>query len=71
MHIVDGHKDSCNLLPSIFLDANSISAVVPWIGVDGDGLGGDDGLEGRFLSADIALFGARKVEADDALTVGE
>lgn len=71
LHTVDGHKDSGNLLPTIFLDANSISAVVSPTGVDGDRLVGDDGLEGNFLSADIALFGASTVEFDDTLTVGE
>lgn len=41
--------------------------MVSRIGVDGDGLGGDNGVEGRFLSADIALFGAHTIDVDDVL----
>lgn len=37
------------------------------IGVDEDWPGGDDGLEGRFLSADTARLCVDTVEADDGL----
>lgn len=46
------------------MDANCITAAVSWAGVDG--LGGDGGVAGRLLSADIALFGA---DPDDTAAV--
>lgn len=61
---MEGHKASGNRLPINFLDANCITFVVSWTGVEG--LGGDGGVEGRFLSADIALFGT---DTDDAVAV--
>ena len=61
---MEGHKPSGSRLPIIFLDPNCISVDVSWTGVDG--LGGDGGVEGLFLSADIALFGANW---DDGVTV--
>lgn len=62
---MDGHKPSGNLLlPITFLDANSISVAVSQAGVDG--IGGDGGVEGLFLSADIALFGTNW---EDGVTV--
>ncbi|KAK4415194.1 hypothetical protein Salat_2626600 [Sesamum alatum] len=54
------------------LPANNISVVVSWTGVDGDGLGRNDGEEGRFVSVDIALIGTVTVEVDDVLlTIGD
>lgn len=42
------------------------------VGVVADGLVGEDGLDGRFLSADIALFGVDKAEVDDVrLAIGD
>lgn len=65
---MDGHKPSGNrLLPITFLDANSISVAVSRAGVDG--LGGDGGVEGLFLSADIALFGTDWEDGVDVLVI--
>lgn len=50
-----------------FLGVNSIAAAISWTGVDGDGLGGVDGVDGRFLSAEIALFGNNAVEVEGDL----
>lgn len=61
---MEGHKTSGNRLPIIFLDANCISVDVSRTGVDG--LGGEGGVEGRFLSAEIALFGTNW---EDVVTV--
>lgn len=70
--MVDGHKDSGRRFPATFLEAKSISVDVSCTGVDGDELGGDDGVEGRFLSADTALFGTDAVAVAAVLvTVGE
>ena len=53
---MEGHKPSGSRLPIIFLDPKCISVDASWTGVDA--LGGDDGVEGLFLSTDIALFGS-------------
>lgn len=58
-------------MPATFLDAKNTSVDVSCTGVDGDGLGGDGGVEGRFLSADIALFGTDTFEFVALVTVGE
>lgn len=65
--IVDGHKDSADLLIDPFLGVSCTAAPVSRTGVDGEGLRGDDGVEGRLLSAEIALFGNCTAEVDDAL----
>lgn len=51
----------------VFLGVNSIAAAISLTGVDGDELGGDDGVDGRFLSADTALFGNDTVEVAGGL----
>lgn len=53
--IVEGHKLSGNRPPVLnLLDGNCVSTDDSLTGVDG--LGGDGGVEGRFLSAESALF---------------
>lgn len=69
LRIADGLEDSDNLLPTILFDASSISENVSCTGVDGDGLGGDNGPRQLFLSADTALFGPDTVEVGDVLLV--
>lgn len=68
LRIVEGHRPSGNLPELTFLGANCVSTDESCTGVDGregadgregvDGREGDAGVDGRFLSADWALFGA-------------
>lgn len=58
-------------MPATFLDATNDSVDVSWTGVDGDGLFGEGGVDGRFLSADIALFGTDTFDVVVLVTVGE
>lgn len=52
--MVEGHKLSTDRPPAVLLEDNLKSVDKSWPGVDG--LVGEGGVEGRFLSADWALF---------------
>jgi hypothetical protein len=68
---VEGHKLSGDRPFPILLDDNCISTAESWTGVDG--LDGEGGVEGRFLSADTALLGTKwdDGEGNVLVTFGE
>lgn len=65
LRMVEGHKLSAIRPPADLLEDNLKSAVKSLARVDG--LVGEGGVEGRFLSADIALFCTNWEEANTVL----